>query len=498
MSAVGVAKTDVPAVDDPWRRIHERRRPTDVRRRGWLVRRMLLCADITGLLVAFAAAEAIAGTPTIGSEWLVLLGLTPIWIVMAKIYGLYDRDEERPDHSTVDDFVKVFHLVTVGTWLLALASLAGSSGDPSLAKLAIFWSIAIPSVMTARIAARGLSRMSPLYVQNTVIVGAGEVGQLVARKLLQHPEYGINIVGFVDDDPRTRRAELDHVPLLGSSDSFPELMRTVHVDRVVIAFSKEAPERTVELIRSLAEHEVQIDVVPRLFDVIGQKVAVHAVEGLTMIGLPPVRLSRSSQLVKRLIDVVGSTLLLLLTLPLFVAAAIAIRFDSAGPVFFKQRRIGQGMREFTLLKFRTMKVDTDPSVHRDYIRNTMTAGATVGENGMYKLDRADSVTRVGRWLRKTSIDELPQLLNVLKGDMSLVGPRPCLRYETELFRPHHFERFLVPAGITGLWQVRARARAPFGEALDMDVAYARGWSLGLDFRLLFQTPLELVRQRGTA
>ena len=128
----------------------------------------------------------------------------------------------------------------------------------------------------------------------------------------------------------------------------------------------------------------------------------------------------------------------------------------------------------------------------------MTANATVGENGMYKLDRSDSVTRVGRWLRKTSIDELPQLINVLKGDMSLVGPRPCLPYETEHFRPHHFDRFLVPSGITGLWQVAARARSTFGEALDMDVAYARAWSLGLDFHLLFRTPLQLVRQRGTA
>jgi lipopolysaccharide/colanic/teichoic acid biosynthesis glycosyltransferase len=144
-----------------------------------------------------------------------------------------------------------------------------------------------------------------------------------------------------------------------------------------------------------------------------------------------------------------------------------------------------------------MSVDVDESVHRDYIRTTMSASASVGANGVYKLERQE-VTRVGRWLRRTSLDELPQLLNVLRGEMSLVGPRPCIPYETEHFRSHHFERFLVPQGITGLWQVAARSHATFGEALDMDVAYARGWSLGLDLRILCRTPLEVVRPRGTA
>jgi lipopolysaccharide/colanic/teichoic acid biosynthesis glycosyltransferase len=157
------------------------------------------------------------------------------------------------------------------------------------------------------------------------------------------------------------------------------------------------------------------------------------------------------------------------------------------------------MEPFEALKFRTMKVDTDDSAHRAFIRATMSASAEPTANGLYKLDRSDAVTRSGRWLRKTSLDELPQLINVLRGDMSLVGPRPCLEYETEGFEPHHFERFKVPAGITGLWQVTARAHSTFGEALDFDVAYARNWSLGLDVLLILRTPFELLRQRnGTA
>ena len=174
---------------------------------------------------------------------------------------------------------------------------------------------------------------------------------------------------------------------------------------------------------------------------------------------------------------------------------IAVKLDSEGPVFFRQERLGLDMKPFTCLKFRTMHVDTDPEEHRAYVESIAASSASVNDNGMYKLTRESAVTPFGRWLRKTSLDELPQLVNVFMGDMTIVGPRPCIPYEVEYFRAHHVERFLVPQGITGLWQVSARANSTFGEALDMDVAYVRGWSLGLDLRLLFRTPFALLRQR---
>src|SRR5205085_12596039 len=148
---------------------------------------------------------------------------------------------------------------------------------------------------------------------------------------------------------------------------------------------------------------------------------------------------------------------------------------------------GENMNEFTVLKFRTMKVDTPEDAHREYIKAVMDTTASPQSNGLYKLEQADSVTSVGRWLRRTSLDELPQLLNVLRGDMSLVGPRPAIPYEKEHFAPHHFERFLVPPGLTGLWQVTARGHSTFGGAREMDVAYAGGCSLGLGLRLLCRT-----------
>jgi lipopolysaccharide/colanic/teichoic acid biosynthesis glycosyltransferase len=151
------------------------------------------------------------------------------------------------------------------------------------------------------------------------------------------------------------------------------------------------------------------------------------------------------------------------------------------------------MREFTVLKFRTMSANTDEAPHREYIEKLMNGEQAPEDGGLYKLGRPNEITTVGRWLRKTSLDELPQLLNVLWGDMSLVGPRPCIPYETDHFEPQHFERFRVPAGLTGLWQVTGRAHTTFADALQLDVTYARSWTLGLDLRLLARTPFLMVR-----
>jgi exopolysaccharide biosynthesis polyprenyl glycosylphosphotransferase len=499
----GLLHEVLEAVDERTLSILERQRQTKhSMRRGWLVRRMLLLADVLGLSLAFLAALALYGSrgpfdPVgVRHELLVFFLTLPGWILVAKLHGLYDRDEERADHSTVDDVVGVFHLVTIGVWLFLLGAFVTGLADPELVKLAAFWAFAIVFVTILRAVARALCRRSIAYLQNTIIVGAGEVGQLIARKLLKHPEYGINLVGFVDSEPKQRRGDLDHLAVLGGPAQLRELIPLLDVERVIVSFSNEPDEEILALVRTLNDLDVQVDVVPRLFDIVGPKVGVHTVEGLPLVGLPPARLSPSSRLIKRTLDIVGAGLMLLLSAPLFAFVAWRIKRDSPGPVFFRQTRLGQNMREFTALKFRTMKAETNDAAHREYIRRTMESGAAANGNGLFKLDRSDAVTRSGSWLRRTSLDELPQLLNVLRGDMSLVGPRPCIPYETERFVPHHFERFLVPAGITGLWQVTARANSSFGEALDMDVAYVRGWSLGLDLRLLCRTPFQVLRQRA--
>jgi lipopolysaccharide/colanic/teichoic acid biosynthesis glycosyltransferase len=231
--------------------------------------------------------------------------------------------------------------------------------------------------------------------------------------------------------------------------------------------------------------------------VVGPNADVHTLESLPLLSLPAASLGPSSRMIKRAMDIVGATLALVLTAPLFAYIAWKVKRSSPGPVFFRQRRLGLHQQEFTVLKFRTMQVDAGDAPHREYVQAMLKGDLKPASNGLYKLDRSDAVTPVGQWLRKTSLDELPQLINVLRGEMSLVGPRPCMPYEIEHYQPHHFERFLVPAGMTGLWQVTARAKADLGDALDIDVLYARSWSPGLDLNLLLRTPVQLFRPAGT-
>ncbi len=492
-----VAGDLVAAMDDHTRRLLGR---SDLERRVRLVPRSLIVADLLGLSLAYLTTTLFWGSDgAFGStrEIVVFCCTLPCWLLVAKLQGLYRADQEQADHSTADDVVKVFYLVTIGVWLLLVASRLGGRTAPGIYALITFWALAICVLPLVRTVTRRLCRRSRAYTQNTLILGAGEVGQLIARKLVRHPEYGLNVVGFIDREPKARRGDLpEHLGILGGPERLADVVKSLDVERVIIAFSKEPEDELLVLLRRLRAFPVQIDLVPRLFELVGPRVTVHSVEGLPLVGLPPNQASPVARMLKRAIDIAVSALALIALSPIFAYIALRIRLDSDGPVFFRQTRLGTNMKEFTALKFRTMKVGTDQSAHRAAVRLSSAGNADPNETGgMYKLERADAVTGFGRRLRRTSLDELPQLINVLRGDMSLVGPRPCIPYETENFEPHHLERFAMPQGITGLWQVTARANCTFVEALEMDVAYVRGWSLGLDLRLLLRTPVQVLRQR---
>ena len=198
---------------------------------------------------------------------------------------------------------------------------------------------------------------------------------------------------------------------------------------------------------------------------------------------------------KRALDVLVAVLLLLVTLPILALVALAVKLDSPGPVLFRQRRFGRGMHEFPVAKFRTMRHGASDDLHKEYIRQLMSAEDADGD-GLKKLTRDPRVTRVGRFLRKTSLDELPQLFNVVAGQMSLVGPRPALAYELEHYEPSHYERFSVRPGLTGLWQVSGRSELGFREMLDLDAAYAREAGPAMDLQILARTPMTLVRRHA--
>jgi len=497
--------SSLPAVfdqlDDRTLEILDRRRRTGrVQRRGWLVRRALLAADLIGLSLAFFAAEQLFGggisrsghlaTP---GEYAIFVLALPAWIVAAKLYGLYDRDEERTDYSTADDFAGVFHLITIITWLLFVTTRI-TPEKPELQKLLAFWVCAITVVPITRALGRAYCRRQIAYLQNTAIVGAGDVGQLLARKLLRPPEYGVNLVGFVDRHPKEPAEDLRHVALLGGPDELLDLVRLLDIERVIFAFTGDDHEEALDLVRALNDLEVQVDIVPRFFEVVGAGVDVHTVEGVPVVGLPPLRLSRSSRLLKRALDLIASSIGLILLAPMLALVAAAIKLDSRGPIFFRQVRAGAGDGLFRIWKFRTMSVDAEE--RKDTVRALSIHAQPGGDARMFKVPDDPRVTRVGRVLRRLSIDELPQLLNVLVGQMSLVGPRPLILEEDRYVVEEWARRRLdLKPGMTGLWQVLGRSEIPFGEMVRLDYLYVTGWSLFSDLRLIIRTIPVLVRRQ---
>jgi exopolysaccharide biosynthesis polyprenyl glycosylphosphotransferase len=464
------------------------------------LRRLRFASDTLALALALLVSYVVAsGMPlraALEPEGLVLLTATlPAWLAGARLSGVYGRDGLPAAGAMTQERVNLGHWVLLGTGVCLVVALATRADQPARESLLTFAVAAVALVSTGRVAARAIARRHDAYAQSAVIVGAGYVGQLVARKLLRHPEYGIRLIGFVDTPPKRWRPDVADVPLLGAIDDLSSIVCELGVERVIVAFSTHNDEDTLALVRPLVGLKVHVDVVSRMFEIVGPGAGLLNVEGIPLVSVSPHTRSVVASRLKRAIDIVGASIGLLLAAPLFLWAAWRIPRESAGPVFYRQTRLGTDMREFTMLKFRTMTGDADPSLHHAYIAQAMDGEQTPGAGELYKLDRRDVVTRTGRWLRRTSLDELPQLINVLRGTMSLVGPRPCLPYETEYFAAHHFERFLAPPGITGLWQVMARAHASFGEALEMDVAYVRNWSVALDLSLLLRTPVAVLRQR---
>jgi exopolysaccharide biosynthesis polyprenyl glycosylphosphotransferase len=471
----------------------ERRRTSryGARRRGWLVRRALMIADTVGLMVAFLVSLELYGgvarradRVSDTSEVILFLATIPIWIVGASLYGLYRRDDERADHSTVDDLVGVFHLVTIGTWVFFVLTELTGAANPTVARLLAFWFTATMLVTVGRALARAACRRSIAYVQNTVIVGAGRVGRNVALKLASHPEYGLNVLGFVDADPLATDGRA--VPgVLGTPDQLAEIVDSFGVDRVIVAFSNDAYGTTLDLIRSLQGRSVRIDIVPRLFEVFGPGVELHTAEGVPLIGLPQLRLSRSALALKRALDILLSLVGLVLLAPIFAIAAVAIKLDSPGPVFFRQVRRGHRGQVFRIWKFRTMTDDAEFRKDEFVLLNKHNGPA--GDPRMFKIPDDPRTTRLGRLLRSHSLDELPQLFNVLSGEMSLVGPRPLILREDDHVLEWRRRRLDLKPGVTGLWQVLGRDGIPFEEMTTLDYLYVTSWSFFGDIKLILRT-----------
>ena len=282
--------------------------------------------------------------------------------------------------------------------------------------------------------------------------------------------------------------------MLGGPEQLRELVQLLDVERVIIAFSNDADDETLALIRTVQDLDVQIDIVPRLFDILGPGVGIHTIEGLPLMGLPPLRLARSSRLLKRALDLVVASVGLLVFAPVLIGLAVAIKLDSKGPVLFRQTRRGKAERTFQIYKFRTMTADAEQRKYELAHLNMHLAPG--GDPRMFKIPDDPRITRIGAFLRRTRLDELPQLFNVLKGEMSLVGPRPIILEEDEHVAGWARRRLDLRPGITGLWQVLGASDIPFEEMTRLDYRYVTNWSLAEDLRLIMLTLPSIFRRRA--
>jgi exopolysaccharide biosynthesis polyprenyl glycosylphosphotransferase len=461
---------------------------------------LVAAADAAGVVVSAAAAAGITiaatsrGEARVGAAVYALAALL-VWFALAALNGFYRGSERRLNGPVTEGLVPVFELGAVAAWTAFAPFAALHTPQVPLATPFAFWLLTPPFVLLSQLAVRRALTSDLGRPERALVVGAGEVGTLVARKIQAHPETGIDVVGFVDAAPALHRAhpssETD-VQVLGGMEELETLVETHQVDRVIIAFSLERHEQQLAVIRRLAEHGLTIDLVPRLFEVIGLNVKLWSIEGLPLVGLPRLRLSRGSLAVKRVFDIVGSTILLFLLVPVLVLIAVCVKLESEGPALFRQERIGENSRPFTIFKFRSMYDAADDLKSQVAHMNVY---ASRGDPRMFKVENDPRVTHIGRYVRRYFLDELPQLLNVLKGEMSLVGPRPLIPEEDQHVVAWQRSRLALKPGLTGPWQVLGGNDIPFDEMVKLDYLYVTGWTLGTDIRLLLQTCSAIARRR---
>ena len=453
------------------------------RRRDATVRRVLAGCDATAAVVALAVVRMHSSSV---AEVAWALPMVVAWVPLCRAYRLYDGDIKRFTRGVLQDLPAVMHAALVGTVLYAaysaVAPLPTLDATHGLA-LAL---VLAPTVLALRVAARRAMQRT-LGPERAIIVGDSASIPLLARKLRTHQEYGVELVGVVSD---VGADAPEGVPALGSCAELDlaRIAASHAIDRVILAGDDALQGKLAEVVRGAHRLGLKVDYTPHPLDVLGVAVEVDDIEGVTVFGLYPPVLGRSSRWTKRAMDVVGATALLVLTAPLMLVIAAAVALDSPGGVLFRHERIGKAGRRFRIAKFRTMVTGAEDMAD-DLRRESL-------DPHWLLLDRDPRVTRLGRTLRRTSLDELPQLWSVLKGDMSLVGPRPLIEAEDRQIIGWGRGRLDLTPGLTGLWQVLGRTSIPFDEMVKLDYIYVSNWSAWRDVQLLLRTLPVLLTRRG--
>lgn len=463
--------------------------------RDYAVRRLLAGADVVSVAAGLLIMGVASSPPQMPRQLALALLTLPVWVVLFKAYGLYDRDIKRINHTTLDDLPWLLHAVLVGCLLLWFYFRIVPTGGVRFANILIFAGTVVVidaalRTMVRRITARVVGP------ERVLLIGAGRTISLLIRKMRAHPEYGLDPIGcIIEDNQQQTPDRLDdpapaELPVMGHMGD-PDLARVLalhRVERLVISPAQFEDKALLDLLQRCRALSVKVSLLPQLFDALGPSVEIDDVEGITVLGINPPVLSPSTRLMKRSMDIAGALSMLLISAPTLLLIALAVKLTSRGPVLFRQVRVGREGRRFKLLKFRTMVVGAE-SRYDELLTQSLDP---------HWLQLADDprVTQLGRLLRVASLDELPQFLNVLRGEMSLVGPRPLTEGDHRQLTGWARSRLDLTPGLTGLWQVLGRTNIPFEEMIKLDYLYITNWSLWTDVRLIMRTLPVVLSRRG--
>jgi exopolysaccharide biosynthesis polyprenyl glycosylphosphotransferase len=454
--------------------------------RDMVFRRSLAVADLVSLLLSFLVLEVGFGhsfklTP------LSFVGFVGLFAV-AKVIGLYDRDQTLLHKTTLDEAPKLFQIATLGALCAWLAGgFVVSGGSLGRVEVLVLWLSLLVFLVLSRASARVLA-LRAVSPERCFFIGDADSAALVESKLTGHQGFKAELVGSVDpgDIPTWSTDALSAPRLL----EIRNLVRSLDIQRAIVAPDGLGPEAMLDLICTLEAVDVKVSVLPRLLQVVGSSVEFDDLDGMTLMGVRHFALSRSSAIVKRAFDLAVALLGLIAVAPLMLLIALAIKLESGGrgSILFRQCRVGKHGEHFGVYKFRTMVPEADRL--KDSLRHRNES------EGLFKIADDPRVTRVGRLLRKSALDELPQLLNIVRGEMSLVGPRPLVIDEDEHVRGWFRRRLELMPGMTGPWQILGPSRVPLQEMVAIDYLYVANWSLWGDVKILLRTVPHVLGRRG--
>jgi exopolysaccharide biosynthesis polyprenyl glycosylphosphotransferase len=453
-------------------------------RRDALFRRLLVVADVVAVVGAFLV-TVWCSRRSVQLTWAGVVAV-PVLVVCAKLTGLYDRDETLLRKTTLDEAPKLFQLATLCALVAWLTGGLLVRGALDRHEALFLWLVLAGGLILARAVSRAVAlRLAP--GERCLFIGDDVSAETIRSKLTGHGGVKAEVVAHLD---------LDKVASW-STDSFSEvrlaevrdLARTLDVHRAIIAPRSVDGGEMLNLVRTLKAVGVRVSVLPRLLEVVGSSVEFDDLHGVTVMGVRRFELTRSSALFKRAFDLLGASLGLLAVSPLLLVLAIAVKLDSRGPVFFGQQRVGRHGQRFRMLKFRTMIPEAEAM--KDSLRDRNEA-----QEGLFKIAKDPRVTRVGRLLRASALDELPQLWNIVRGEMSLVGPRPLVIDEDQRVEGWHRRRLELMPGMTGPWQILGPSRVPLKEMVAIDYLYVANWSLWTDIKILLRTVPHVLGRHG--